>query len=244
VVASVLLARCAEVGATVARVGMEFGVLHRELAVGGQRLRLQGLGGVYDEIFLPLHGEHQAGNAAVALAAVEAFFGAGASRQLDTEAVVRGFAAVTAPGRLERLRAAPSVFADAAHNPHGARALAKALQSEFGFRRLVAVVATMRDKDAHGVLAELEPVTDEVVITRNTSPRARDVDELAAIAVQVFGVERVTVEARLDDAIEAAVRLAEDTSQGDAALAGAGVVITGSVVTAGQARMLFGKEPA
>src|SRR5262249_35281854 len=68
-----ILSRCAEVGATIAREGSEFGVLHRELAVGGQVLALQGLSGVYDELFLPLHGAHQAQNAAVALAAVEAF---------------------------------------------------------------------------------------------------------------------------------------------------------------------------
>jgi dihydrofolate synthase/folylpolyglutamate synthase len=242
-VSSVLLARCAEVDATVAREGLEFGVLARELAVGGQRLRLQGLGGVYDEIFLPLHGAHQASNAVVALAAVEAFFGAGASRQLDIEAIVQGFAAVSSPGRLERLRAAPTVFADAAHNPHGARALAAALRSEFGFRRLVAVVATMRDKDARGILAELEPVVEEVVVSQNTSPRALDVDELAAVAVELFGPDRVAVEPRLDDALESAVRLAEHVDEGDTALAGAGVVITGSVVTAGEARTLFGKAP-
>ena len=243
-VSKVLLTRSAEVDATVAREGLEFGVLSREVAVGGQRLRLQGLGGVYDEIFLPLHGAHQASNAAVALAAVEAFFGAGASRQLDTEAVLQGFAAVTSPGRLERLRAAPTVFADAAHNPHGARALATALREEFGFRRLVAVVGTMREKDAAGILAELEPVADEVVVTQNSSPRARDVDELAAVAVEAFGADRVTVEPRLNSAVESAVQLAEHVDEDATALAGAAVVITGSVVTAGEVRTLFGKEPA
>jgi dihydrofolate synthase/folylpolyglutamate synthase len=244
----VLLARAAEVEATVAREGLEFGVLSRQIAVGGQQLRLQGLGGVYEDVFLPLHGAHQASNAAVALAAVEAFFGAGASRQLDVEAVAAGFASVTAPGRLERLRTAPTVFADAAHNPHGARALATALRpidqgGEFSFRRLVAVVSTMAEKDSRGILAELEPVVDEVVVTRNSSPRASDVDELAAAAVEVFGADRVSVEPRLDDAVESAVRLAEDVHDGDQ-LAGSGVVITGSVVTAGEARTLFGKPPA
>ncbi|MGH3980822.1 MAG: bifunctional folylpolyglutamate synthase/dihydrofolate synthase, partial [Pseudonocardiaceae bacterium] len=103
-VARVLAQRCVETGATVAREGTEFGVLDRDIAVGGQRLRLQGLGGVYDEVFLPLHGEHQARNAVLALAGVEAFFGAGASRQLDVDAVREAFAGVTAPGRLERVR--------------------------------------------------------------------------------------------------------------------------------------------
>jgi dihydrofolate synthase/folylpolyglutamate synthase len=239
----VLLHRAADVDATVAREGVEFGVLTRELAVGGQRLRLQGLGGVYDEIFLPLHGAHQAGNAAVALAAVEAFFGAGGTRQLDIDAVVEAFASVRSPGRLERLRSAPAVFADAAHNPHGARALAAALRDDFAFRRLVAVVATMADKDSSGILAELAPVVDEVVVTRNSSSRAADVDELAAAAVEVVGADRVTVEPRLDDAVEAAVRAAEELGDDDA-LGGSGVVITGSVVTAGEARTLFGKDPA
>lgn len=240
-VTRVLLERCVEMDATVARQGLEFGVLRREVAVGGQLLKLQGLGGAYDEIFLPLHGEHQAGNAAIALAAVEAFFGAGAQRQLDLDAVREGFASVEVPGRLERLRSAPSVFVDAAHNPHGARALAAALDSEFEFRRLVAVVAMLRDKDAKGILAELEPVVAEVVVTVNSSPRAMDPEELAALAREIFGADRVVVAPRLDDAIATAVQLAESDA---GRLSGAGVIATGSVVTAGEVRALFGKEPA
>ena len=242
--AAVLLARVAEVEAVVARQGQEFGVLQRDVAVGGQVLRLQGLGGVYDEIFLPLHGAHQASNAALALAAVEAFFGAGAQRQLDVEAVREGFASVTTPGRLERVRSAPTVLVDAAHNPHGARALAAALTEDFAFRRLVAVVGVMGDKDAAGILGELEPVVSEVVLTRNSSPRALDADELARLAKGVFGEDRILVEPRLDDAIETAVRLAEETDDPSEPVSGAGVLVTGSVVTAGEARALFGKDPA
>jgi dihydrofolate synthase/folylpolyglutamate synthase len=239
--AAVLLERCVELGATVARQGLEFGVLRRDKAVGGQLLKLQGLGGAYTDVFLPLHGEHQAGNAAVALAAAEALLGAGADRQLDVDGVRAAFAGVTAPGRLERVRTAPAVLVDAAHNPHGARALAAALTDEFGFRRLIGVVAVLRDKDVTGMLEALEPVLDEVVVTRNGSPRALDVDELAAVAVGVFGGERVTVETRLDDAIEQAVQMAEEVDEEGASLAGGGVVVTGSVVTAGEARVLFGK---
>jgi dihydrofolate synthase/folylpolyglutamate synthase len=239
--AAVLLERCVELGATVARQGLEFGVLRRDKAVGGQLLKLQGLGGAYTDVFLPLHGEHQAGNAAVALAAAEALLGAGADRQLDVDGVRAAFAGVTAPGRLERVRTAPAVLVDAAHNPHGARALAAALTDEFGFRRLIGVVAVLRDKDVTGMLEELEPVLDEVVVTQNGSPRALDVDELAAVAVGVFGGERVTVETRLDDAIEQAVQMAEEVDDEGASLAGGGVVVTGSVVTAGEARVLFGK---
>ena len=242
-VARVLAARSVEVDATVAREGMEFGVLDRAVAVGGQQLRLQGLGGVYDEIFLPLHGEHQARNAALALATAEAFFGAGAGKSLDLDAVREAFATVTAPGRLERVRSAPSVFLDSAHNPHGARALAAALRDEFTFRRLVAVVAVLRDKDARGILAELEPVVDEVVVTTSGSPRAMGVDELAAVARKVLGADRVQVEPRLSEAIEAAVTTVEQVDPDAARISGAGVVITGSVTTAGAARTLFGRDP-
>lgn len=139
----VLLAQAVRADAAVAREDSEFAVLSRQVAVGGQLLELQGLGGVYPEIFLPLHGEHQAHNAILALAAVEAFFGAGAERQLDIDAVRAGFAAAASPGRLERLRSAPTVFIDAAHNPAGAAALADALQTEFDFRFLVGVVSVM-----------------------------------------------------------------------------------------------------
>jgi dihydrofolate synthase/folylpolyglutamate synthase len=240
--AKVIFERCAEVDATVARAGLEFGVLRRDIAVGGQLVKLQGLGGAYDEIFLPLHGAHQAANAALALAAVEAFFGAGADRQLDVEAVREGFASVVVPGRLERMRTAPSVFVDAAHNPHGAKALAAALDTEFDFRRLVGVVGVMADKDAAGILAELEPVVAEVVLTRNSSPRAMDADALGGVAREIFGEDRIVIEPRLDDAIETAVHLAESDDPA-APMSGTGVIVTGSVITAGEARTLFGREP-
>jgi dihydrofolate synthase/folylpolyglutamate synthase len=243
-IARVLAQRCIAVDATVAREGMEFGVLSRDVAVGGQQLRLQGLGGVYDELFLPLHGAHQAHNAVLALAAVEAFFGAGTDRQLDLASVREAFAGVTAPGRLERVRTAPSVFLDAAHNPHGARALATALREEFTFRRVVLVVAVMRDKDVRGILSELEPVADEIIVTVMSSPRAMALDDLAAAAREVFGDDRLRVEARLDDAIEAAVAAAEDVENGDEPLSGGGVVITGSVVVVGDSRTLFGRDPS
>ena len=237
--AAELLRRAASVEASVAREGLEFGVLERRVAVGGQALTLQGLGGVYDEIYLPLHGAHQAQNAACALAAVEAFFGAGAQTgPIDVETVRAAFAAVRSPGRLEAVRSAPTILLDSAHNPHGMAASVAAVSEAFDFRRLVAVVAMLADKDAAGMLARLEPAVDEVVVTQNSSLRALPADELAARAVEVFGPDRVTVEARLDDALETAVRLAEDT--GDDVLAGAGVLVTGSVVTAGEARVLLG----
>ncbi|MGW0040415.1 bifunctional tetrahydrofolate synthase/dihydrofolate synthase [Rhodococcus sp. NPDC003348] len=243
-VMDVLLRRAVEADAAVAREGSEFKVLARQIAVGGQQLELQGLGGVYTDIFLPMHGEHQARNAALALAAVEAFFGAGPDRQLDVDAIREGFASLTNPGRLERVRSAPTVFLDAAHNPDGARALAAALAAEFDFRKLVGVVAVLGDKDADGILTALEPVFDEIVVTRNGSPRAMDVEQLADLAVARFGDERVVVAPTLPDALETAIGLAEEVAEPGEAISGAGVVVTGSVVTAGEARTLFGKDPA
>jgi dihydrofolate synthase/folylpolyglutamate synthase len=242
-VARVLAARSIEVGATVAREGIEFGVLQRDIAVGGQQLKLQGLGGVYDEIFLPLHGPHQARNAVLALATAEAFFGAGGNLSLDIDAVRDAFATVTVPGRLERVRTAPSVFLDGAHNPHGAQALASALREEFAFRRLVAVVGVMRDKDARGILAELEPVVDEVVLTGMGSPRAMGIDDLTAAAQEVFDVSRWRAEARLPDAIKVAIDSAIDATDPDPArVSGVGVIITGSVAMVGAARTLLGRD--
>ncbi|WP_304049961.1 folylpolyglutamate synthase/dihydrofolate synthase family protein, partial [Jatrophihabitans endophyticus] len=237
--AAELIKRAVEVDATVAREGMEFGVRGRDIAVGGQMLSLQGLGGTYDEIYLPLHGAHQAQNAACALAAVEAFFGAsGRSGPVDADIVREGFAAVTSPGRLEPVRSAPTILLDAAHNPAGMTATLQALGEAFRFRRLVAVLAVMEDKDVDGMLELLEPAVDELVVTEASSTRSLDVDTLAAAAVPLFGADRVTVEPRLDDALEAAVTLAEDT--GDEVMTGTGVLVTGSVYAVGEARLLLG----
>jgi dihydrofolate synthase/folylpolyglutamate synthase len=234
-----ILERCAEVGATIAREGTEFGVLRRELAVGGQVLTIQGLGGVYDQVLVPLHGAYQAQNAAVALAAVEAFLGAGNARQLDVETVRAGFAEVTSPGRLERVRSAPTILLDAAHNPHGMAATVAALEDEFAFRRLVAVLAVLVDKDATSMLELLEPIVDAVVVTRNSSTRTMPPERLAALAVEVFGADRVSVEPELPDAIAAAVALAESDVDGGLDYTGAGVLVTGSVMTVADARKLF-----
>jgi len=237
--AAVLLHRAGDVGATVAREGLELGVLDRQVAVGGQQVRLQGLAGEYGEIFLPLYGAHQAQNAACALAAAEAFFGKGAGTgPLSAELVREGFAGVRSPGRLEAVRSAPTVLVDAAHNPAGMAATVAAVTESFGFRRLVGVVGILAEKDATGILAVLEPVLDEIVVTESASPRRLPADDLAALAVGVFGADRVTVEPRLDDALETAVRLAEDSADGG--LAGAGVLVTGSVIMAGEARTLLG----
>ncbi|OIJ95859.1 bifunctional tetrahydrofolate synthase/dihydrofolate synthase [Streptomyces monashensis] len=237
--AQVLLKKAVEVDATVAREGLEFGVVARQVAVGGQLLTLRGLGGEYPEVYLPLHGAYQAHNAAVALAAVEAFFGVGAQRAqpLDIDTVRKAFAAVSSPGRLEVVRRSPTVVLDAAHNPAGAEATAEAVREAFDFTRLIGVVGASADKNVRGLLEAFEPIFAEVVVTQNSTPRAMDADELAAIAVEVFGEERVQVEPRLPDALEAAITLAEEEGE----FAGGGVLVTGSVITVGEARLLLGK---
>lgn len=230
--------RCLEVGATIVRQGQDFGVRDRMLAVGGQVLTLQGIGASYDDIFIPLHGAHQAQNAAVALAAVEAFLGAGVtSRPLEAEVVRDGFRLASSPGRLERVRTAPTILLDAAHNPGGMAVTVAALGQEFSFSKLVALVAVLADKDVFAILEQLEPVVDEIVVSQNTSPRAMPVAELAALAEEIFGADRVYPERHLPDAIEVAVHRAESDVQGE--LSGIGVLITGSVVTVADARRLL-----
>ena len=236
--AQVLLARCTEVGALAQREGLDFGVLDRQLAVGGQLLRLNGAEGPVDDVFLPLYGAHQAANAAQALAAVEAFLGL---KAVNPDVVREGFAAVRFPGRLEIVRRGPTVVLDAAHNPHGARATAAAVTEAFGFTPLIGVVAVMADKDARGLLEVFEEVMSAVVITSVASTsRGLAAEQLAEVAAEVFGPERVTVAPRLDDALEAAVALAESDGAG-----APGVLVTGSVVLVGEARsLLVTDEPA
>lgn len=230
--ATVLLKRCAEVGALVHRDGIDFGLLDRQLAVGGQLIRLNGAEGPVDDIFLPLHGAHMARNAALALAAVEAFLGL---KAVDPEVVREGFATVSFPGRIEVVRKSPAVVLDAAHNPHGATATAAAISEAFAFSPLIGVVAAMRDKDVEGVLRAYEDVMNEVVVTQVASTsRGMPAEELGEIAEGIFGASRVRVIPRLDDALETAIGLAEADTAGDA-----GVLVTGSVIAVGEARTLL-----
>ncbi|WP_182526049.1 bifunctional tetrahydrofolate synthase/dihydrofolate synthase [Nocardioides dongkuii] len=236
-VAAVVLERAAEVDARVVREGLDFGVIARVAAVGGQVISLQGLRGRYDEIFLPLYGAHQAQNAAVALAAVEAFFGG--DEPLDDELVRAAFAEVTSPARLEIVRRSPTIVLDAAHNPHGAAASAAAIEDSFTFSPLIGVIGVMDDKDAEGLLAALEPHLAHVICTQNSSDRAKPAEELAAIAREIFDEDRVTVEPRLEDAIHAAATMAEAGEAFGSPLGSGAVLVTGSVVTAGEARTLL-----
>lgn len=236
-----LLKRAAEVGADIAREGLEYVIESRALAVGGQVLTIKTPKDTYEEIFLPLHGKHQASNAAAALVAVEAFFG---EQELDYEAVLAGFANVQSPGRCEVLHRDPTIIIDAAHNPHGARAITETIQSEFTFDEVIGIFAAMGDKDVEGALVEFEKVMDSIIVTKNSSPRSMPVADVEAIASKIFGADRVFAADSLDAAIEKAIKdsvrpLSEDTI---------GILITGSVVTVGEARAIvrkrFAKEGA
>ena len=234
-VTEVLLERITEVGASVVREGLDFGVAARTPAVGGQVVSLQGLRARYDEVFLPLYGAHQAENAAVALAAVEAFLGSG--ERLDDDLVRAAFAEVTSPGRLEIMRTGPTIVLDSAHNPHGAEATAAALEDSFTLDPLIGVIGVMADKDAEGLLAAFEPHLTHVVCTQNSTERAMPAADLAVVAAEVFGEDRVTVEPRLADAIDEAAALAE--AQSGSSIGAGGVLVTGSVVTVGEARAML-----
>ncbi|MET0524656.1 MAG: folylpolyglutamate synthase/dihydrofolate synthase family protein [Nocardioides sp.] len=234
-VEQVMSDRAHDVGARLVREGVDFVVVARTPAVGGQLVSLQTPRARYDELFLPLYGAHQAQNAAVALTAVEAFLG---TEPLDAELVHSAFAEFTSPGRLEVVRRSPTIVLDAAHNPHGAEATAAALEDSFQFDPLVGVLGVMADKDYEGVLAAFEPHLAHVVCTQNSTPRAMRAEELGVAAREVFGEDRVTVAPFLPDAIDQAVAIAESGTAGSSLGSGA-VLITGSVVTVGEARHLL-----
>jgi dihydrofolate synthase/folylpolyglutamate synthase len=227
-----LLRRAAEVGIDVAREGVEYSLASRAVAVGGQLISISGLNESFDDIFLPLHGKHQAANAATALVAVEAFFG---DTALDHDAVRAGFAAVTSPGRCEVVHRDPTILLDAAHNPHGAKALAETIANEFTFDEVIGVVAAFGDKDVRGILLELEPIMNEIIVTANSSPRAMKLSELEKLANEIFGKDRVTAIESLSAAIDQAIKDAKRPLSDDSV----GVLITGSVITVGESRTII-----
>jgi dihydrofolate synthase/folylpolyglutamate synthase len=239
-VLEVLARRAAEVGAEMVVEGADFGVIEQFNAVGGQQLSVQGLGARYDDVFVPLHGTHQAQNAACAIAAVESFLG---GKALPADVVVAAFGEVTSPGRLEVVRRSPTVVLDAAHNPHGVAATVAAVQQNFDFAPLIGVVAVMGDKDVERILELLDPVLAQIVCTQNSAPRSMRATELADVADGIFGSDRVTVVPRLDDALERAIALAETAEGYEEAIGSGGVLVIGSVVTVGEARVLLGGEP-
>jgi len=227
-----LLRKAAEVGIEVAREGVEYSLSSRAVAVGGQLISISGLNESFEDIFLPLHGKHQAANAATALVAVEAFFG---DTALDHDAVRAGFAAATSPGRCEVVHRDPTILLDAAHNPHGAKALAETIESEFTFDEVIGVVASFGDKDVRGILLALEPIMNEIIVTSNSSPRAMKLSDLEKLAIEIFGKDRVTAIESLAAAIDQAIKDAKRPLSDDSV----GVLITGSVITVGESRAII-----
>ncbi len=188
-----LLRRANAVGAKLVPEGRGFEVTAREVALGGQLVTIETRAARYQDLFLPLHGEYQAHNAALALAAAEVLLGAGEPKALDAEVVGEAFVEFSSPGRLELVRNAPTVILDAAHNPAGMEAMTKAVDEEFNFRKLVGVVGMLADKEADHMLELLEPILDEIVVTKSSSDRAMPAATLAKLAREVFGEERVHV---------------------------------------------------
>ena len=212
---------------TLAVEGDAFDVLESRVAVGGQLVTIRGLAGEYRDFALPIFGRHQAENAAVAIAAVEAFIGGGAVRLAD-EVVEAGLAGAASPGRFQAIAAEPTVIVDAAHNPHGARALVDALDEYFDFDDIVFVFGVLADKDADGMVEELARANGTFIVTTSHSERARDVHELAGIVATHVGADRVQAVERLDDALDEARAWAADAPK-------RAVVVTGSIVLVGEA---------
>lgn len=240
--ADVLLRQARELEVPFAFETLDFKLLERKVAVGGQMLDIQGQAARYDELFLPLYGAHQAQNATVALAAVEAFLGGGA-KELNVELIRQGFAEVTSPGRLEIVRTAPTVLVDAGHNPDGVQAAATAVKESFGFSRLVLMVGILQEKDPAGMLYQMREEYGELVedlcLTQSSSPRAIPAGELANLALEAgWPEEDLHVTEDLEDAIEWCVGRAEAGND----LAG-GVLVTGSITLVGEISLLLkGRE--
>lgn len=236
--AEVLLSRARELEVPAVFESLQFKLRERSLAVGGQLLSIEGQAAVYDEIFLPLYGAHQAQNATVALAAVEAFLGGG-ERELNADLVRDGFAATSSPGRLELVRTAPSILVDAGHNPDGIRVSADAIKESFGFSRLVLMVGILQEKDAEAMLytmrEEYADLVDDICITQSSSPRAIPAGELATLAVEAgWPEEDIHVTENLEDAVEWSVGRAESGDD----LSG-GVLVTGSITLVGEISLLL-----
>jgi len=236
--ADVLLGRARELEVPAAFDTLDFKLLERKLGVGGQLLSIQGQAGRYDEIFLPLFGAHQAQNATVALAAVEAFLGGG-QRELNADLVRQGFAATSSPGRLELVRSAPSILVDAGHNPEGIRVSADAVKESFGFTRLVLMVGILQEKDAEAMLytmrEEYGDMVEDLCITQSSSPRAIPAGELANMAMNAgWPEEDIHVTEDLEDAVEWSVGRAEAGED-----LGGGVLVTGSITLVGEISLLL-----
>ena len=222
-------AAAARHGASVVAQPAQFDVTATSVAVGGQLVDVRGVAGAYDGLTLPLYGDHQAQNAAVAIAAVEAFIGGGAQR-LTPELVEEGVAAASSPGRLQLIGTEPTVIVDAAHNPAGAATLRAALERYFDFDEILIVLGVLRDKDAHGIIDALAPIATQFVVTQSHSERARSSEDLAE-DVYEWTHERVEEVEDLGEAIEAARAWALEGEK-------RAVVVTGSITLIGEAMTL------
>ena len=229
--------RAAQVDAIVRLEGRDYEVLDRQLGVGGQMITVRTPAAVYEDVFVPLFGDYQASNAAAAIAAVEAFMG---GRALDAKVVEAGMLSATSPGRLQVVRHSPTIIVDAAHNPAGAHTLGESISEAFDFERVVGVYSAMGDKDIEGVLGEVEPYLDSIVITQMPGTRAKPAEEIAQIAREVFGSDRVDVQEDILEAIATAVNLGES---GDESAPATGVVVFGSVLLAGEVLRLMDIRP-
>lgn len=229
--ARVLMQRCADVGAKHVLEGPDFALLDRRGAVGGQVVRIESAGGPVGELYLPLFGEHMAHNAALAVAAVEAFLG---GRGLAPQVIEDGFASVVAPARTEVVHRSPTIVLDTAHNPHGVRATLDAVAEAFSFSPMIGLVSMMADKQPDAVLRLLSEHASRVVVTQASSTgRALPASDLGALAEPIFGESNVVVAETMADAIDDAIRLADEAGPA------AGVLILGSVIGGGEARAIL-----
>ena len=236
-VLDILLEQARSVNAIARVEGRDFEVVDRQMGVGGQMVTIRTPSAVYEDVFIPLFGQYQAHNAAAALVAVEAFMG---GRGLDGRIVEQGLMNASSPGRMQVVRHSPTIIVDAAHNPAGAATLREAVESSFAFARIAGVYAAMGDKDVEGVLSEVEPFIDHLVVTQMPGERAADVARLAEIAGEVFGPDRVDVRESLADAVDRAAEIAEAGAQ---PADRSGVLVFGSVMLAGEMLALAGHSP-
>ena len=209
-VAKIMLERIIEVGATPMLDGRDFGLLSRQNAVAGQVISVLTADGPLGDLHLPLFGAHMANNAALAVAAVEAFQG---GRSLPAEIIEEGLANVVAPARMEIVARNPLVILDTGHNPHGARATVEAMQENFTLHPLIGIYAGMKDKDLRRVIETYGEIVEHLVCTQvSSTSRAMPADELAELAGEVLGSERVSAAATMQQAIDTAIMLAKTAS--------------------------------
>lgn len=203
----------------------DFAVVEALHAVGGQLVALQGVRANYEELAIALLGDHQAQNAAVALAAVELFLAEDVG--LRVELVREGFAAASSPGRCERVSHDPVLFVDAAHNPHGMRALAETLSLTFPGHTIGVLFGALNDKDVSGMAEPLGAIAETFFITAPQSSRAMQVHDCANAVRDALPDATVLERDSLVDGLESL----RDWVREDSDRVG---IITGSVVLVGE----------